>query len=128
MAKEDNGIQLEVQSAVSVFTVNKWHEWHEWMQDVGLDPATNWADQVGGDQAFRRLLNKKQAETIHNRFARVPHAQWSDFYRKQLNPALFPEVAPSNHRRHFQKLTTAMEKIRGNTLKTVNPEMFSFLF
>ena len=128
LAKEDNGIQLEVQSAVSVFTVNKWHEWHEWMQDVGLDPATNWPDQVTGEQAFRNLLDKKQAETIYDRFAQVPHAQWSDFYSKQLNPALFPETQDPIYRKHFQKLTTAVEKIRGNTLKTVNPEMFSFLF
>ena len=128
LAKEDNGIRLEVQSAVSVFTVNKWYEWYEWMQDVGLDPRENWPDQVTGEQAFRNLLNKKQAEIIHNRFAQVPQAHWNDFYSKQLNPELFPEEAPSKHRRHFQKLTTAMEKIRGNTLKTVNPEMFSFLF
>jgi len=73
-------------------------------------------------------LNKRQAETIYNRFAQVPHAQWSDFYSKQLNPALFPETQDPKYRKHFQKLTTAVEKIRGNTLKTVNPEMFSFLF
>jgi sulfatase maturation enzyme AslB (radical SAM superfamily) len=129
ISKAHPNIKIEVQSAVSIYTINYWNEWYDWLLKVGINPENNWPSTVyNQEQYYMKLLSRQQADTLQKRFEDIPHVQWREFYRKECKSDRYNEIPSPTIRKTFQDLTIAIDKVRNNSLADVNPEIYRWLY
>lgn len=124
--KQHNKISLWIAGTVNIYSINKLAEFQKWYMDQNIKIRTGMV--YFGFTDFRKLLTTSQIDILYNRYQTLHNDDLKTLIMQYLTLQQQRSEYSHDAVQEFKNITNWLDKTRNQNLKTVNYELYQWLY